>query len=39
MRQCAAAKAAWAAQQQDQFWLYHDGLFAYQEKRWVRTIT
>ncbi|MEO1390056.1 MAG: thioredoxin domain-containing protein [Cyanobacteria bacterium J06634_6] len=27
-----AAKAAWAAQQQDQFWIYHDGLFAYQEK-------
>ena len=25
-----AAKAAWAAGQQDQFWLYHDGLFAYQ---------
>lgn len=27
-----AAKAAWAAGQQDQFWLYHDGLFAFQEK-------
>lgn len=27
-----AAKAAWAAGQQDQFWLYHDGLFAYQDK-------
>lgn len=27
-----AAKAAWAAAQQDQFWLYHDGLFAYQDK-------
>ena len=27
-----AAKAAWAAQQQDQFWLYHDGLFAYQDR-------
>ncbi len=27
-----AAKATWAAAQQDQFWLYHDGLFAYQEK-------
>jgi protein-disulfide isomerase len=27
-----AAKAAWAASQQDQFWLYHDGLFAYQDK-------
>ncbi len=27
-----AAKAAWAAGQQDQFWIYHDGLFAYQNK-------
>lgn len=27
-----AAKAAWAAGQQDKFWLYHDGLFAYQDK-------
>jgi protein-disulfide isomerase len=27
-----AAKAAWAAQQQGQFWLYHDGLFANQER-------
>ncbi|MGB5915383.1 MAG: thioredoxin domain-containing protein [Phormidesmis sp.] len=27
-----AAKATWAAAQQDQFWLYHDGLFAFQEK-------
>ncbi len=27
-----AAKAAWAAGQQGQFWLYHDGLFAYQDK-------
>ncbi|MEO1127849.1 MAG: thioredoxin domain-containing protein [Cyanobacteria bacterium J06639_16] len=27
-----AARAAWAAQQQDQFWLYHDGLFAYQAR-------
>ncbi|MGB7088027.1 MAG: thioredoxin domain-containing protein [Phormidesmis sp.] len=27
-----AAKAAWAAGQQDQFWIYHDGLFAYQDK-------
>ena len=27
-----AAKAAWAAGQQDQFWLYHDGLFAFQDK-------
>ena len=27
-----AAKAAWAAGQQDRFWLYHDGLFAYQNK-------
>ncbi len=27
-----AAKASWAAGQQDQFWLYHDGLFAYQDK-------
>lgn len=27
-----AAKAAWAAGQQDQFWLYHDGLFAYQDQ-------
>ncbi|MEY3298406.1 MAG: Na(+)/H(+) antiporter NhaA 2 [Cyanobacteriota bacterium] len=27
-----AAKAAWAAGQQDQFWLYHDGLFANQER-------
>lgn len=27
-----AAKAAWAAGQQGQFWLYHDGLFANQER-------
>jgi len=27
-----AAKAAWAAGQQDQFWIYHDGLFAFQDK-------
>lgn len=27
-----AAKAAWAAGQQGQFWLYHDGLFAYQDQ-------
>lgn len=27
-----AAKAAWAAGQQGQFWLYHDGLFAHQER-------
>ncbi len=27
-----AAKATWAAARQDQFWLYHDGLFAFQEK-------
>jgi len=27
-----AAKAAWAAGRQDQFWLYHDGLFAFQDK-------
>ncbi len=27
-----SAKAAWAAGQQDQFWLYHDGLFAYQDQ-------
>ena len=27
-----AAKAAWAAGQQDKFWLYHDGLFAFQDK-------
>ena len=27
-----AAKAAWAAGQQEQFWLYHDGLFANQER-------
>ncbi|MEM9907346.1 MAG: thioredoxin domain-containing protein [Cyanobacteria bacterium P01_D01_bin.44] len=27
-----SAKATWAAQQQDQFWLYHDGLFAYQDR-------
>jgi protein-disulfide isomerase len=27
-----AAKAAWAAGQQDQFWLYHDGLFANQNR-------
>ncbi|MEM9165018.1 MAG: DsbA family protein, partial [Cyanobacteria bacterium P01_F01_bin.4] len=27
-----AAKATWAAQQQGQFWLYHDGLFAYQDR-------
>ncbi|WOD37860.1 DsbA family protein [Nodosilinea sp. E11] len=27
-----AAKAAWAAQQQGQFWLYHDGLFVNQNR-------
>lgn len=27
-----AAKASWAAAQQDQFWLYHNGLFANQER-------
>ncbi|MEA5464146.1 DsbA family protein [Leptothoe sp. PORK10 BA2] len=27
-----AAKASWAAGQQDQFWLYHDGLFANQAR-------
>lgn len=27
-----AAKAAWAAGQQGKFWLYHDGLFAYQDR-------
>lgn len=27
-----AAKAAWAAGQQDKFWIYHDGLFAYQDR-------
>ena len=27
-----AAKAAWAAGQQDKFWIYHDGLFAFQDK-------
>ena len=27
-----AAKAAWAAGQQEQFWIYHDGLFAFQDK-------
>lgn len=27
-----AAKASWAAEQQGQFWLYHDGLFAFQDK-------
>ena len=27
-----AAKAAWAAGQQDKFWFYHDGLFAFQDK-------
>lgn len=27
-----AAQATWAAAQQDQFWLYHDGLFSFQEK-------
>ena len=27
-----AAKAAWAAGQQGQFWLYHDGLFAFQDR-------
>lgn len=27
-----AAKATWAAAQQDKFWIYHDGLFAYQDK-------
>ncbi|MEO0868646.1 MAG: thioredoxin domain-containing protein [Cyanobacteria bacterium J06642_11] len=27
-----AAKAAWAAAQQDQFWLYHNGLFANQNR-------
>lgn len=28
----ASAQAAWAAQQQGQFWLYHDGLFANQNR-------
>ncbi|EDX87808.1 DSBA-like thioredoxin domain protein [Synechococcus sp. PCC 7335] len=27
-----AAKASWAAGQQGQFWLYHDGLFAFQDR-------
>ncbi|MGB3135264.1 MAG: thioredoxin domain-containing protein [Nodosilinea sp.] len=27
-----AAQAAWAAEQQGQFWLYHDGLFANQDR-------
>ena len=27
-----AAKATWAAAQQDQFWIYHDGLFAFQDQ-------
>ncbi|MBT9312568.1 DsbA family protein [Leptothoe kymatousa] len=27
-----AAKASWAAAQQDQFWIYHNGLFANQER-------
>ncbi len=27
-----AAKASWAAAQQDQFWLYHNGLFANQKR-------
>ncbi|HEY9738006.1 MAG TPA: thioredoxin domain-containing protein [Trichocoleus sp.] len=27
-----AARAAWAAGQQDKFWIYHDGLFAYQDR-------
>ena len=27
-----AARATWAAAQQDQFWRYHDGLFAFQDK-------
>lgn len=27
-----AAKASWAAAQQDQFWLYHNGLFAHQDR-------
>ena len=27
-----AAKAAWAAGKQGKFWLYHDGLFAFQDK-------
>ncbi|MBD0334271.1 MAG: thioredoxin domain-containing protein [Cyanobacteria bacterium Co-bin13] len=27
-----AARAAWAAGQQGQFWIYHDGLFAYQDR-------
>ncbi|HEY9761841.1 MAG TPA: thioredoxin domain-containing protein [Trichocoleus sp.] len=27
-----AARAAWAAAQQDQFWIYHDGLFANQAR-------
>lgn len=27
-----AAKAAWAAGQQGQFWLFHNGLFAYQDR-------
>lgn len=28
----SAARAAWAAAQQDQFWIYHDGLFANQSR-------
>ncbi|NEQ49493.1 MAG: thioredoxin domain-containing protein, partial [Leptolyngbya sp. SIO3F4] len=28
----SASKASWAAGQQDQFWLYHNGLFANQER-------
>lgn len=27
-----AAKASWAAERQGQFWLYHDGLFAFQDR-------
>ncbi|MEM8503517.1 MAG: DsbA family protein [Cyanobacteria bacterium P01_D01_bin.1] len=27
-----AAKASWAAERQGQFWLYHDGLFAFQNE-------
>ncbi|MBE9063252.1 thioredoxin domain-containing protein [cf. Phormidesmis sp. LEGE 11477] len=27
-----AAKASWAAEQQGQFWIYHDGLFAFQDR-------
>ena len=28
----SASKASWAAAQQDQFWLYHNGLFANQDR-------